>query len=45
MKREATAFAIIFVGIIWISDLFRIPYADEIWLAAGIVAAQELGHA
>ena len=39
MKKEAVVFAIVFLIVIWISDALRLPYQDEIWLAAGIVAA------
>ena len=39
MKKEAVVFVIVFLVVIWISDILRLPYQDEIWLAAGIVAA------
>jgi hypothetical protein len=39
MKKEAVVFALIFVGMTWVIEALHLPYADEIWLISGIVAA------
>jgi hypothetical protein len=38
MKKEAVVFALIFVSMSWVIDALHLPYADEIWLIAGVVA-------
>ena len=40
MKRESLMFAIILVGMAWLTNALQIRYADEVWLISGLVAGQ-----